>query len=205
MPTHLHDSAVFLNCPFDAGYRPIFHAAVFAIQGLGFAPRSALEEDDGSEVRLTKIERIIEECRFGIHDLSAVELDKLTRLPRFNMPLELGLFLGCRRFGGEHQHKKTSLILDREPYRYRTFISDISGQDIHAHRGDPEHAIAEIRDWLRAVSKRTELPGASAIVLRYRRFQKDLPHLSASQGFDPERLTFLDLSATIADWLQANR
>jgi hypothetical protein len=55
----------------------------------------ALEDDDAGEFRLSKIERIIEECKFGIHDLSAVALDVATGLPRFNMPLELGLFLGC--------------------------------------------------------------------------------------------------------------
>lgn len=60
---------------------------------LGFVARCALEEDDAGEFRLSKIERIIEECRFGINDLSAVALDVVTGLPRFNMPLELGLFL----------------------------------------------------------------------------------------------------------------
>jgi len=151
--THLRSNNVFINAPIDAGYRPIFDAIVFAVHDLGLTARCALEQDDSGEIRLSKIERIIEECRFGIHDLSAVELDAVTHLPRFNMPLELGLFLGCRRFGAGNQRKKSSLILDREPYRYRTFMSDISGQDIHSHAGDPERAIVETRDWLRAASR----------------------------------------------------
>jgi hypothetical protein len=73
---------------------------------------------------------MVEECRFGINDLSAVALDTNTNLPRFNMPLALGLFLGCRRFGPQNQSKKRTLIRDSEQYRYRQFISDISGQDI---------------------------------------------------------------------------
>lgn len=92
MPTRLRSKDVFINCPFDTGYRPILTAIVFAIHDLGFVARSALERDDGGEVRLSKIEGIIEQCKFGIHDLSAVELDTSTHLPRFNMPLELGLF-----------------------------------------------------------------------------------------------------------------
>jgi hypothetical protein len=123
---------VFKNCPFDVTYKPIFDAIVFAVDNLGFVARCALEVDDSGEVRLSKIERIIEECKFGIHEISAVSVDPATRLPRFNMPLELGLFLGCQRYEAVTQAKKASLVLDNEQYRYRIFTSDIAGQDIHA-------------------------------------------------------------------------
>ena len=66
----LRRNHVFINCPFDSVYKPIFDAIVFAIYDLGFVARSALEIDDGTEFRLAKIERIIEECRYGIHDIS---------------------------------------------------------------------------------------------------------------------------------------
>ena len=69
MPIRLRSSHVFVNCPFDAGYRPIFNAIVFTIYDLGFVARCALEEDDAAEFRLSKIERLIEECKFGINDL----------------------------------------------------------------------------------------------------------------------------------------
>jgi hypothetical protein len=68
------------------------------------------------------------------------------------MPLELGLFLGCRRFGHPNQSKKRTLILDTDRYRYRNFISDIAGQDIRDHGADPERAIREVRDWKRLAS-----------------------------------------------------
>jgi hypothetical protein len=135
--TRLKSNDVFINCPFDSSYRPMFDAIVFSVYDLGFVARCALEEDDAGESRLSKIERIIEECRFGINDFSAIALDALTALPRFNMPLELGLFLGCKRYGPARQSKKRTLVLDGDPYRYRTFISDISGQDIRAHGGNP--------------------------------------------------------------------
>jgi hypothetical protein len=172
----LRSNHVFLNCPLDHRYRPIFNAIVFAVYDLGFVARCSLEDDAG-DFRLSKIERMIEECRLGIHDLSAVALDTITSLPRFNMPLELGLFLGCRRFGPRNQSKKRTLILDREQYRYRQFISDISGQDIRAHGGDPENAIREVRDWLQATSRRSGLAGGGEIVDRYRRFRAGLPDI----------------------------
>jgi len=69
------------------------------------------------------------------------------------MPLELGLFLGCKRFDATTQRKKACLIFGPGTLLYRKFISDIPEQDIHAHIGDPEEAITELRSWLRAVSK----------------------------------------------------
>jgi hypothetical protein len=200
----LKGNHVFVNCPFDAGYRPIFDAVVFAIHALGFVARCSLEEDDGADFRLAKIQRIIEECRLGINDISSVALDATTGLPRFNMPLELGLFLGCKRFGRGTQKKKRCLILDINLYRYRVFLSDISGQDIKSHRGDPELAIREVRDWLRAVSKRRSLPGGGEIVEKFRQFSLDLPEICDRLALEQDSLTFLDLSKTIFDWLSIN-
>ncbi len=114
MSVRLKSNHVFINCPFDPGYRPIFSAIVFTVYNLRFVARCALEEEDAGEFRLSKVERIIEECKFGINDLSAVAVDTATGLPRFNMPLELGLFLGCKRFGPDNQSKKRCLVLDSD-------------------------------------------------------------------------------------------
>ena len=181
----------------------MFNAIVFTVTDLGFVPRCALEEDDAGDFRLSKIERIIEECEFGIHDLSAVALDAATNLPRFNMPLELGLFFGCKRFGPGNQAKKKCLILDSDLYRYRTFISDISGQDIRSHGAEPERAIREVRDWLRLTSNRTMLPGGGKLIEHYKLFQSDLPNICTVLALEPDRLTFLDLCKTISHWLRA--
>ncbi|MFN7923197.1 MAG: hypothetical protein U0Q16_24055 [Bryobacteraceae bacterium] len=201
---NLRNRQVFVNCPFDASYRPILNAILFAISDLTFVGRCALQEEDTGEFRLSKIERMIEECRYGIHDLSAVALDPETRLPRFNMPLELGLFLGCKRFGGQHQRKKRTLVLDSDPYRYRQFISDIAGQDISAHGGDPERAIRVVRNWLQGASQLRGLPGGGKVIARYQRFQGELPTACAKAGLEEERLTLIDLSTLIVDWLRAN-
>jgi hypothetical protein len=61
-------------------------------------------------------------------DLSRTELHE--DLPRFNMPLELGIFLGAKKYGNEQNNNKACIIFDREQYRYQKFISDISGHDI---------------------------------------------------------------------------
>jgi hypothetical protein len=115
------------------------------------------------------------------------------------------LFLGCKRYGPTNQNKKRTLVLDSDPYRYRQFISDISGQDIRCHNADPQRAIREVRDWLQTTSKRTGLAGGGEIIEHYRRFQSDLPTICAELALEADKLTFLDLSTAIADWLQENR
>jgi hypothetical protein len=107
-----HDRDVFINCPFDQAYRPLLRALLFAIHDCGFQARSALEVEDSGEIRVQKILRIIGESPFGIHDISRVTPDRSTKLPRFNMPLELGLFLGAKAFGSDKQQQKRCLILD---------------------------------------------------------------------------------------------
>ncbi|UCH97716.1 MAG: hypothetical protein JSV88_12935 [Candidatus Aminicenantes bacterium] len=100
---------VFINCPFDGSYLPVFHAIIFTVSDCGYSPRCSMEIEDSSEVRIDKIAKIISECKYGIHDISRTDLDKNTNLPRFNMPLELGMFLGAKRFGDDEQRKKVCL------------------------------------------------------------------------------------------------
>ena len=127
---------VFINCPFDAEFVPLFRAMVFTVLACGHEPRCALEEDDGLEIRLHKIMRLIAECALGIHDISRTESDVQHGLPRFNMPFELGLFMGMTKLDKRGRNKRRALILDKERFRYQKFLSDIAGQDIRSHEGD---------------------------------------------------------------------
>jgi hypothetical protein len=156
------DRNVFINCPFDAEYTPIFEAIVFVIHECGFVPKSARERLDSSEIRLHKIVQLIGASRYSIHDLSRTELDKQTSLPRFNMPLELGIDLGCKSFSTAHR-RKSFLIFDSEQYRFQKYISDISGQDIHQHDNDQRTAMERIRDWLRSESGNHAIRGVCCL------------------------------------------
>src|SRR3954453_16452915 len=144
MPEAGYERSVFVNCPFDNEYRHLFEAIVFAVHDCGYAARCALEVDDGSEVRIEKVARIIGDCRFGLHDISRTQPDLATGLPRFNMPFELGVFLGAKRSGRAEQKQTSCLILDIEPYRFQKFLSDIAGQDIAAHGGNVDIAISRV-------------------------------------------------------------
>ncbi len=195
-----YTSSVFINCPFTADFDHLFRAITFSVLDCGFIPRCAREDIDSGDVRLQKIERIIEGCKYGIHDLSNMALDPVTGLPRFNMPLELGLFLGAKRFGDKKQKEKRLIIFDELPHRFRQAISDISGQDIEAHHGDLESIISTIRNWLRTVSRRRTLPGAAQVVERYRNFELALPSICRELNYDINDLPFIDFCETIVEW-----
>src|ERR1700677_270767 len=122
-----YNNLVFINCPFDDGFKDMLYAMVFTVYRCGFIPRSALEEDNGLENRLSKIEKIIRECKFGIHDISRTEVNA-NGLPRFNMPFELAMFFGLKSHPDEH-HKKVAFVLEKQKYLYQQYISDLSGID----------------------------------------------------------------------------
>ena len=195
---------VFINCPFDDHYTSLFEAIVFTVADCKFRPRCALEIDDGSQIRIEKIFNIISACKFGIHDISKTELDTSSGLPRFNMPLELGFFLGAKRYGQGEQREKICLILDREDYRYQKFISDIAGQDIRAHENEPRKAIARVRNWLRNSSPMISLPAGDFIANRYEAFRTEIPSLCQDLSLLADQLTFLDYTWLVSIWIERN-
>lgn len=195
---------VFINVPFDRLYLKLFNALVFTVHECGFVARCALESDDGSEIRIAKLYDIIGDCALGIHDLSRTTLDAANRLPRFNMPLELGIYLGAKRFGDATQQRKSALILERERYRYQKFCSDLAGQDIRAHNNRVEDAIRAVRDWLRSARPHVQVPGPSAIASRYLRFRRDLPRMSQIEGLTPSEMPFLDYRTFVVAWIAEN-
>lgn len=200
-----YERNVFINCPFDDGYRNMFEALIFAVFECGLRPRCALELSDAADVRIDKIMRIVEECRWGIHDISRTELNK-NGLPRFNMPLELGIFLGARRFGPKPQKQKSCLMLDSTPYRYQQFMSDIAGQDISSHEGNSAQAVKAVRDWL-GTSKAGihPPPGPEAIMERLARFMAELPEICATTQRKVIDLTFVEFADAASTWLKLER
>jgi hypothetical protein len=196
-----YEDSVFLNVPFDKKYSRLFYALVFAVYDCGFAVRSALEVEDSGLVRVEKILNIIEQSKFGIHDISRAGLDRATGLARFNMPLELGFFLGATRYGSSNDREKRCLVLDRERYRYRNFCSDISGQDIRAHSDKPKDAIRAARDWLSSQRALVQMPGGKAIFGRYLDFRAQLRVQAHGVHLDPQELTFADYTRLVVGWL----
>jgi len=65
--------------------------------------------------------------------LSRCEAQESGELFRMNMPFELGIDYGCRRYS---KKEKKFLILDEKSYRFKEIVSDISDSDIISYEGD---------------------------------------------------------------------
>ena len=206
MPKPRYEDCVFLNVPFDSRYEPLMRAIVFTVHDCGLVARCAKEIEDGGQVRMEKICALMAESQYGIHDISRTGLDRKLRLPRFNMPFELGVFLGAQRFGTEEHKKKCCLILDREKDRYRLFCSDLSGQEIRAHHNRAEDAVKGVRDWLsgQLVRRKIQVPGSARILDRYRRFYRALPAMCRNLQLDSKELLYVEYINLVEAWLRAN-
>lgn len=184
----------------------MFRAIVFAVTDCGYVARSADEVDNGTTVRIQKICEIIEDCSFGIHDISRNKIDINSGYARFNMPLELGLFLGAAWLGdGHRQREKNALIFETTDNEYQKYCSDIGGQDIKAHSDAPKEAIGKVRDWLsKATQTGIVLPGKKTIWSRYLKFKVDSPFLLSALQLDEDDLTFNDYTTVVSQWLQGS-
>ena len=195
-----YERNVFINCPFDDDYDKIFNAILFVTHRCGFVLRCSKEYEDSSSIRIQNIIQLIRESKYSIHDLSRVTLDETANLPRFNMPLELGICIGAIEFGNKKQRDNKYLIIESEKFRFKQFISDLSGQDIRDHKDTDEGAIKIIRNWL--ANKTTEkIPSASIIISDYKKFLADLPDLCEENMWTMEELTFDEYSTLVTSWL----
>lgn len=152
-----YEKSVFINCPFDDAYWDLFRPLVFTVMRLGCIPKYSLERSDSSEARISKITSLIGESQFGIHDVSRCVAVKKGEMYRLNMPLELGLDMGAKTYGGPKLRKKKILILEKERYRFQKAISDLSNSDIKAHNEDPHQIVTVVRDWLVQEAKTPKL------------------------------------------------
>lgn len=179
---------------------------VFTTIACGYHPRCALDSTDGAEVRVIKIATMIEECDWAIHDLSRIEVRR-GEMPRFNMPMELGLHLGARLFGRGRQTRKRALILEAKGHRYDQVLSDISGQDIEIHAKKVDQAIKCVRNWLSDHRRGGEppLPGPQALLKDYDRFKREVVTILRKRRLDPlSKLSHSDYLFAIRDWIEVD-
>jgi hypothetical protein len=136
--------------------------------------------------------KLIETSDFSIHDLCRNRPTSVDEPVRFNMPFELGLAMGCRRFGiGKHKRKKL-LILDKDAHEYDKYIGDISGQDIFSHQEDPQILIEKIRNWIARLFPNQVIPFEQQIWNRYIQFRSDLEDTALNTANAPDTILALE-------------
>lgn len=165
------DKSVFINCPYDAAYAPLFDALILATACCGFKPRSALETGTVAEPRMERIVRTLFESRYSIHDLSRSKGEGEEGFARFNMPLELGIAMARRYMTRESERQHDWLLLVSSKAPYHQFISDLSGYDPAQHDGTVGSLVPRVLHWLgrRPNAVLTPTPGqVLAALLRFR-------------------------------------
>lgn len=195
------ENNVFINCPFDNLYFPLLKPLLFTIAYLDLVPQIS-ETTDSGQARINHILELMSISKYSIHDLSRVEKIKRNDYPRFNMPFECGIDFGLKmsniaKFGG-----KRFLILEKEPYRYKSIISDISGNDIKAHKENPEEIIKAVRDWFKVLLK--DVPWYKTIWLAYAEFETDFEQILVANDYDPKdinSITFSDIIENMTVWI----
>jgi hypothetical protein len=205
MPNSNYNDQVFINCPFDDQYVNMFRACVFTILDAGFIPRCSKEVDNATVFRLSAIVDIMRDCRYGVHDLSRIELDANSRMPRFNMPFELGVFYSAKHFGNAQQKRKECLVLEKQQYRYQKFISDISGIDVTPHQNRQKKLILSVRNWLVTASRRTTIPPGETIHNRFNKFQTGMRRACNQRALDYDSMPFTEIVHNMTDWLSINQ
>jgi hypothetical protein len=126
------DNTVFLNIPYDGGFRRLYLAYISGLIHLGLKPRTTIEIPGGQN-RLDKIFDLIRSCRYSIHDLSRVQLDrKPPATPRFNMPFELGLAVASAKLASSPHDW---FVFETMPRRVSKSLSDLGGTDANIHDG----------------------------------------------------------------------
>lgn len=197
MPTYKYEESVFINCPFESSYDSIFNAIVFAVLECGFSPRCAKEEEGSSGDIFNEILTIIKECKYGIHDISKYECDPKTNMARFNMPLELGVFIGASEYG----RKQKDYLIFGSYNKFKDYISDLSGKRAKDHKGDHNEAIKSVRTWLHNKTEKRVISGSN-IFIRYKDFKTDLPYMCAEVKWTPEEITFEEYVSLAKEWIE---
>jgi hypothetical protein len=132
---------VFLNVPYDKKFRKLYLAYIAGISAFGLVPRATVEIPGGQR-RLDRILSLIKQCRYSIHDLSRVELDrKKPRTPRFNMPFELGLTVAWHLARAK---KHTWFVCEARKHRLTKSLSDLGGTDPYIHGNNVKGVFREL-------------------------------------------------------------
>jgi hypothetical protein len=191
----VEQDAVFLNIPYDPQFERLYLAYIVGLTVLGVVPRATLGIPSGAR-RLERIFDLIQRCRYSIHDLSRVQLDrKAPCTPRFNMPFELGIAVA---WAVENPSRHTWFVCEEDRYRPIKSISDLNGTDFHIHDGTVEGVMRELGNAFVRNQKRPTVPFMMSV---YRKLRRRLPLIQQIAGAASlfEARVFDDMCIAVAE------
>jgi hypothetical protein len=175
-------TSVFLNCPYDPEYQPLFDCAVLAVICCGFTPGSALESGTIAEPRMTRITRAIFESKYSIHDLSRCRGEGDANLARFNMPLELGIAMARRFLNKRAADRHDWLVMVPAGHQYASYISDLAGFDPVMHNSTDRSLITALMAWLATRVDATGTLSPQQVLKGLPQFRREMRSLRKTWG-----------------------
>ena len=167
---------VFLNIPYDTKFERTYLAYVAGLSAFGLVPRATLELPPSTR-RLDRILALQQRCRYAIHDLSRVELDRTPpATPRFNMPFELGLSVACAALAPRDHDW---FVFEAMTHRIEKSLSDLGGTDVFIHDGRIEGVFRQLANAF--VSRRLQ-PSVQQMWRIYRDVRRSLPAILKTAG-----------------------
>ena len=167
--------SVFLNIPYDSAFENLYLAYIAGLSSFGLIPRATLEIPT-SQRRLQRILKLIQECAYSIHDLSRVQLDaKAPRVPRFNMPFELGLAVAQNA----RNRRETWYVCETVPHRIGKSLSDLNGTDVRIHGGTIMRVFGALCD---VFVRKTRQPSVQEMYRIYLILRRNLPTIMRQAG-----------------------
>jgi hypothetical protein len=164
--------SVFLNIPYDVAFENLYLAYIVGLTQLGLAINVAVAVPN--QGRLGTIIELINKSDFSVHDLSRVELSR--GVPRFNMPVELGLAL-YRSHITKGKHRV--FIFEHKQYRAQRSTSDVNSIDPQIHNGTVKGLMSGLRNIFRQPQDVTTVP---EMLASYRSVKQKIPQLRRNAG-----------------------
>jgi len=185
---------VFLNIPYDPAFERLYIAYIAGLSAFGLVARSALEIPSGGRQRdrISRIFSIMLECKYSLHDLSHVKLDRAEpSTPRFNMPFELGMAAALTEFSNAKDH--IWFVFEARAGRLAKSLSDLRGVDEFVHHGSVSGLLGCLNN---AFVRPDHRPRMSEVKAIYRDLRRNLPSIQAEAGAHSafEARVFLDLA-----------
>ena len=202
----VQQNAVFLNIPYNERFRRIYLAYIVGFAQLGLEPRATLGIP-GGERRLGRILALIQSCRFSIHDLSRVEMDRTPPpTPRFNMPCELGLTITWQKLNPK---RHTWFVFEAQRRRLQKSLSDLEGTDVNIHNGTVQGVM---RERCNAFVRRGPQPGVPEMMRTYRAVSRRVDGILSAAGttspFEArvfKDICFVAVRSLYKSWTDASR
>jgi hypothetical protein len=176
----LRSYQVFLNYPFDAGFRDMALAMHFAVVAANMVPVCAKDLSVPDLVRVDMLVRALANCQYSAHDLSRGKGEGDDNYARLNMSIEFGMALFHDKYTDGAAHRCAFFVAS--PDEYREYASNLSGLDPLYHETSDSMLVKLVYDWLGSIvpDMKAAQPPTAEVIMKYGTFKEELKSINGT-------------------------